>query len=332
METSVLDIANLIRGFELSCQTEGKSPKTIEWYTCFLEKFLQFLNSRFYPVNIDEIDKHHIREFVSYLQLDAKTPHQCKPLSQATVQGYVRTLKSFFSWATREEYLVSNPMTKIPVPKATTRVTNTFSQEQIARLIAVYQGYNGSGCRNLTILLLLLDSGIRVSELVGIDLGDIGLAEGTIKIRRAKGNKERLVPIGSLVQRTLWKYLNHYRPRPLTDKVTRLFLSEEGLPLTRSGIQQMLRRSGKRAGITGVRCSPHTFRHTFAKNYLLNGGDIFSLQKILGHSSLASVRLYLNLFSSDVKKQHQRFSPVDNMAESRSLYPLVRSTNHFTNK
>ena len=264
--------------------------------------------------------------------MEAKTPHQCKPLSQATVQGYVRTLKSFFSWATREEYLAANPMTKIPVPKATTKVTNTFSQEQIAMLIAVYQGSNGSGCRNLTILLLLLDSGIRVSELVGIHLSDIGLAEGTIKITLAKGNKERLVPIGSLVQRTLWKYINHYRPRPLTDKVTRLFLSEEGLPLTRSGIQQMLRRSGKRAGIIGVRCSPHTFRHTFAKNYLLNGGDIFSLQKILGHSSLASVRLYLNLFSSDVKKQHQRFSPVDNMVGSRSLYTLVRSTNHFTNK
>ena len=326
METSVLDIANLIRGFELTCQTEGKSPKTIEWYICFLGKFLQFLNSRFYPVDIDQIDKNHIREFVRYLQQEAKTPHRCKPLSQATVQGYVRTLKAFFSWATREEYLVANPMTKIPVPKATTRVTNTFSQEHIARLIAVYQGYNGSGCRNLTILLLLLDSGIRVSELVGIDLVDIGLAEGTIKIRRAKGNKERLVPIGSLVQRALWKYINHYRPRPLTDKVTGLFLSEEGLPLTRNGIQQMLRRSGKRAGITGVRCSPHTFRHTFAKNYLLNGGDIFSLQKILGHSSLASVRLYLNLFSSDVKKQHQRFSPVDNMADNKSLYPLLRAS------
>jgi len=285
-----------------------------------------------YPAKVNEIEKTHIRAFILYLQQQAKTPHTEKPLSSSTVQGYVRTLKVFFSWLLREEYIESNPMTKIPVPKATTKVTNTFSQEQIARLIAVYQGYNGSGCRNLTILLLLLDSGIRVSELVGIDLDDIGLAEGTIKIIRAKGNKERLVPIGSLVQRTLWKYINHYRPRPMTDRVTRLFLSEEGLPLTRSGIQQMLRRSGKRAGITGVRCSPHTFRHTFAKNYLLNGGDIFSLQKILGHSSLASVRLYLNLFSGDVKKQHQRFSPVDNMAESRSLYNLVRSTNHFTNK
>ena len=87
----------------------------------------------------------------------------------------------------------------------------------------------------------------------------------------------------------------------------------------------MLRRCGRQAGITGVRCSPHTLRHTFAKNYLLNGGDIFSLQRILGHSSLASVRTYLNLFDGDLKKQHRRFSPVDNMAQNRGLYPFLRS-------
>jgi len=328
METSVLGVANLIRGFELSGQTEGKSPKTIEWYTCFLDKFLRFLKSRSYPVNVDKINKYHIREFIRYLQVEARTPHQNKPLSQATVQGYVRTLKSFFSWVTREEYITVNPMIKIPVPKAITKVTNTFSHEQVVKLLAVYKGSNGLGYRNLTILLLLLDSGIRVSELVGIDIEDIYLSEGAIKIRRAKGNKERLVPVGSMVQKTLWKYVYHYRPEPMTYKITRLFLSEDGVPLTKSGIQQMLRRCGKKAGISGVRCSPHTFRHTFAKNYLLNGGDIFSLQKILGHSSLASVRVYLNLFPGDVKKQHQRFSPVDSMAESRSLYSLIRTTNN----
>lgn len=332
METSVLDLSNLIQGFKFSCQTEGKSLKTIEWYTCFLARFLRFLNSNTYPTGIDRIDKNHIRQFIRYLQVEAKTPRSEKPLSQATIQGYVRTLKSFFSWATREEYLEANPMTKIPVPRAIIKIISTFSQEQIVKLLMVCQTSSSSGYRNLTILLLLLDSGIRVSELVGIDLNDLNLMEGYIKIRRAKGNKERLVPIGSFIQRTLWKYINHQRSQPLTDKVTRLFLSEEGLPLTISGIQQLLRRCGKRADISGVRCSPHTFRHTFAKNYLLNGGDIFSLQKILGHSSLASVRLYLNLFASDIKQQHQRFSPVDNMAESRSLYPLIHSNNHNRKK
>jgi len=325
---SVLDLKSLIEGFKLSCQTENKSPKTIEWYTCFLERFLQFLQLNIHPTRVNEIDKNHIRSFILYLQQQAKTPHTDKPLSSSTVQGYIRTLKVFFSWLLREEYIESNPMTRIPVPRAPVRVVNTFNHEHINKLAALCHTSNGSGYRNLTIILLLLDSGIRVNELVNIDISDLDLTEGYIKIRRAKGNKERLVPVGSIVQKSLWKYINQYRPQPLTRKVTALFLSEHGLPLTRSGIQQMLRRSGRTAGVTGVRCSPHTFRHTFAKYYLLNGGDIFSLQKILGHSSLASVRIYINLFAADLKKQHQHFSPVDNLTQIRSIYTHVRPTQH----
>lgn len=127
------------------------------------------------------------------------------------------------------------------------------------------------------------------------------------------------------MQKMLWKYINHYRPKPVTDRINSLFLSENGIPLLKNGIQQMLRRCGRQAGISGMRCSPHVFRHTFAKNYLLNGGDIFSLQKILGHSSLASVRNYLNLFSIDIKRQHQRFSPVDNMAENRDMFRFTHA-------
>lgn len=217
-------------------------------------------------------------------------------------------------------------MAKIPVPKAPQKVINTFTHEQIGKLAQACYNSNGNGYRNLTILLLLLDSGIRVSELVNINLEDVNLAEGWIKIIKGKGGKERIVPVGSVVQKSLWKYINHYRPQPLTQKVTRLFLSDDGLPLTRSSIQQMFRRCGKRAGISGVRCSPHTFRHTFAKSYLVNGGDIFSLQKILGHTSLASVRTYLNLFGIDIKKQHQKYSPADNLVNEPAVLPLIKLT------
>jgi len=322
---SILDLQNLIQGFKLSCQTENKSPKTIEWYTCFLDRFYKFLKKSNYPSGVKRINKDHIRTFILFLQQEAKTPHTKRPLSQSTVQGYVRTLKSFFSWLKREDYIERNLMTGIPIPRAVSKIVNTFSHEQITSLVNYCRTSNDAGYRNLAIILLLLDSGIRVSELVNIEIEDVNLAEGHIIIRIAKGNKERFVPVGSLVQKTLWKYLNQYRPKPITERVTRLFLSQYGIPLTKSGIQQMLRRYGKRAGISGVRCSPHVFRHSFAKNYLLNGGDIFSLQKILGHSSLASVRIYLNLFISDVKNQHKRFSPVDNLAESRFLYPFLRS-------
>ena len=322
MNSNILELQNLIEGFKLSCQAEGKSPKTTEWYTLFMTRFRLFLESEKLPTDLNSITKNHIRGFILYLQTKAKTPHRERPLSGATIQGYVRTLKAFFSWAEREGYLVSGQIGRIPIPKSNSKVINTFTPEQINKLVSICQISNGDGQRNLTILLLLLDTGIRVSELVNIELEDIYLTEGYIKIKVAKGGKERIVPIGSLVQKSLWKYVNHSRPKPLTEKISRLLLSDKGLPLTKSGVQQMLRRYGRRAGLNGVRCSPHTFRHTFAKNYLLNGGDIFSLQKILGHSSLASVRVYLNLFATDVKKQHLRFSPVDNLAQAADFHRI----------
>jgi len=317
-------LSECIDYYEICNKAEGKSPKTVDWYNDFLNGFRMFLSFKRFPVDLCQISREHIRVYIAYLQNEARTTRGSKSLSPATIQGAVRTLKAFFSWALREEFIESNPMIRIPVPKATSKIINTYTQEQITKLISLCYKSNDSGCRNLAILLLLLDTGIRVSELASIDLNDVNLIEGYIKIRHAKGGKERLIPIGSLVQKSLWKYMNSSRPKPLTQKVTRLFLSNHGVPLTRSGVQQMIRRYGRQADINGVRCSPHTFRHSFAKHYLLNGGDIFSLQRILGHSSLASVRNYLNLFAVDIKKQHQRFSPVDNLAEHRGIYSQLR--------
>ena len=324
MNTNVLQLDHLIEGFKLSCATEGKAAKTIEWYTCYLVKFRQFLESRRMPTDVAQINRDHIRAFIRYLQTEARCPRSDKLLSQATVQGYVRTLKAFFSWLMREEYLANNPMAGIPVPKASTKIINTFTDDQIAQLAQGWQRPNGNNSRNLAILLLMLDSGLRVSEVTGISLDDVDLEAGQIRITMAKGGNERIVPIGSVVRRALWKYINYHRSRPLTDNVTGLFLSERGLPLTRNGVQQMLRRQANREGITGVSVSPHSCRHTFAKNYLLNGGDIFSLQRILGHSSLASVRLYLNLFATDIKKQHQRYSPIDILASTTRISSVIR--------
>ena len=103
METSVLELGKLIQGFQLSCQTEGKSPKTTEWYTSFLQRFHRFLEDNGLPSQITRLEKTHIRKFILYLQQEARTPRSNKPLAGTTVQGYVRTLKAFFAWAAREE-------------------------------------------------------------------------------------------------------------------------------------------------------------------------------------------------------------------------------------
>jgi len=110
------------------------------------------------------------------------------------------------------------------------------------------------------------------------------------------------------------EYLAHSRPRPIGRDVDHVFLARDGRPLTPAAIQHALRRLGGRAGLAGVRTNPHTFRHTFAKLYLLNGGDLFSLQRILGHTTLDMVRRYVNLDTDEVKRQHAQASPVDRLA------------------
>lgn len=122
MKNNVLELANLVEGFQLSCQTEGKSPVTVEWYVSFLTRFRLFLETNHLPGILGEIDKNHVRAFIRYLQSEAKNPRDGKPLSGATVQGYVRTLKAFFAWASREEYTLSNLMAHIPIPKAPLKI------------------------------------------------------------------------------------------------------------------------------------------------------------------------------------------------------------------
>ncbi|MFC2024611.1 tyrosine-type recombinase/integrase [Chloroflexota bacterium] len=237
MNSDILEFRNLISGFKICCQTEGKASRTIEWYDSFLCRFNSFLDSKQLPTIINQINKTHMRQFIIYLQTEARVPRTDRSLSPATIQGYVRTQKVFFSWAKREGYIDSNIMDGIPIPKAPIRVINTFTSDQVSRLIEMCNQSNGSKYRNLSIILLLLDSGMRISELIGVSLKDLDLSEGCITIRNGKGGKGRIVPVGSLVNKFLWKYVNVYRPQPLTPKIDNLFLTENGLALTKSGVQ-----------------------------------------------------------------------------------------------
>jgi site-specific recombinase XerD len=128
-----------------------------------------------------------------------------------------------------------------------------------------------------------------------------------------KGNKERLIPIGKHVQRLLWRYINRYRPEPALVNRHFLFLTRGGRPLTKDRVEKMMAYYGKKAGLQGVRCSPHTLRHTAAVRFLRHGGDVFSLQRMLGHSSLEMTRRYCELADIDVKRAHATASPVDNL-------------------
>lgn len=318
MSVKMPSLDQLIESYLVCCATEGKSRKTIEFYSSTLKRFSRFLKNQELSTSVLEMGTTEGRKFIFHLQNDVTrwedSPfiHDNKRLSPFSIQGYVRAIKAFWSWLNAEGFITANTMAALRVPKAPKKVANTFSSEQIQRLLKCFDQKTPRGFRDYLIILLLMDTGIRLSELTGLTVEHIDFGQGCLLVR-GKGDRERLVPFGSRVRRALWQYVNHFRPEPLTKDVTEVLLTNRGLPLKHRAVQSMVSRLCEQAAITGVRCSPHTFRHTFAKNYLLLGGDVFSLQRILGHSSLEVVKLYINLAVKDITDQHRRFSPADNM-------------------
>ena len=185
-------------------------------------------------------------------------------------------------------------------------IIETFTKSQIKKLLSVINKEIFVGFRDYVIILLILETGIRISELTSLRVGDVLFEEGVIRISKGKGSKGRLVPFEEKLRKLLKKYLSErgevYHPY--------LFINRDEGTLKKKTIQERLQSYGKEAGIIGVRCSPHTLRHTMAKFYILSGGDIFSLQKILGHSSMDMVRIYVELFGNEIKEQHSKHSPL----------------------
>jgi integrase/recombinase XerD len=309
---------NLIQGYRLCARTEGKSEKTIRIYTTALATLRAFLEARQYPADVTEIGAHELREFILHLKQARAFEHhpftrpQDKGLSGHAVNCYLRAIRAFWSWLVREEIIMSSPFSKVKIPKPPKKVIATFSEKQLNATLRAINTSTPAGFRDWTMILVLLDTGLRASELVRLTMSDINLDEGLVKVY-GKGNKERVVPIGAKVQRAIWKYLHQHRPQPANPLRPTLFLTASGQPVTTDRLRAIIKKYTDKAGIEGVRCSPHTFRHTFAISYLRNGGDVFSLQRILGHSSLEIVRIYVNLAVADVKACHRRFSPADNM-------------------
>lgn len=309
---------NLIQGYRLCARTEGKSEKTIRIYTTALTKLQGFLEDRGYTTDVSGLGVRELREFILYLQQVRTFEHhpftrpQAKGLSGHAINCYLRAVRAFWSWLVREEVSSFNPFARVKIPKPPTKVIATFSEKQLNAMLKTINTATPAGFRDWSMILTLLDTGLRASELVGLTMSDVNLDDGMAKVY-GKGNKERVVPFGAKVQKTLWKYLQRHRPKPANPLCTALFLTAAGQPISGDRLRAIIEKYANRAGIEGVRCSPHTFRHTFAISYLRNGGDVFSLQRILGHSSLDIVRIYVNLAEADVKACHQRFSPADNM-------------------
>jgi site-specific recombinase XerD len=302
--------------YEICNRAEDKSPKTVSWYSANLKSFHNYLKSSHLPDTLNKIDIKVLRQYVLYLLKKNKykghpiIPEKAEPLSASSIHGHVRTLRAFFSWLVAEGLITASPAKDLKPPKICRRVISTLSDEEIRALLGVLAPVGSSNARNQTIFMLLLDTGLRMGELINLKMDDVHMNEGLLKVI-GKGKKERIVPMGSNAQRVLQRYLFRYRPKPLHMGINNVFLSVVGKPLTENSVKLMFHRLAKRSGVT--RLHAHLCRHTFATRFLINGGDVFSLQQILGHSTLEMVRHYINLASNHVAIQHQKFSPLDRL-------------------
>jgi site-specific recombinase XerD len=230
-------------------------------------------------------------------------------LSPFSIQGHARAVKAFWGWLEREGHIEANRLGKFPLPKVPVKPVDTLSMDQIQELLEQIDRLTPKGTRYFLMILLLVDTGLRISELVSITLSHIDLTGGSIRVV-GKGQKTRFVPLSPETRRELSRYLRLSRPRPSPSDSPYLFATPDGGPISVNSVQQYLRRLATSAGLDGVRVTPHVLRHSFASAYIANGGNPFTLKEILGHTTLAMTMRHVHLQPSDLQAQHAKFSPV----------------------
>jgi len=303
IDMSQLELSNLIVHFAQSNKVEGKSPKTVSWYSEMLTSYAKHLEAIEIQPTLAELDITNVREFIIH--------EQGRQVSPFTVACKVRALKAFASWLLREGYTTCNILANLKPYKTPKKMIEPLTPDEINKLMSAQNPLTAIGSRNIAILTTFLDTGMRESELSGLYFEDAHIEEGFLKVM-GKGSKERILPIGALEQKVLWRYVLHFRPQPASDLNNFLFLTLDGKRLQPNAIKLLLRRWGKKAGVP--RLHAHLCRHTFATNFLIyKCGDTFRLQQILGHSTLEMVRRYVHYASIQDMIQNHVSSPMDRM-------------------
>jgi site-specific recombinase XerD len=317
LEKLTIPLAKLVEHYAIDLRSQNRSDKTIRWYIANLRSFEVWVKKHKRLGLLGDLDIDIVRRYVLYLQ-DEHSKYEGHPytrsregrLSDYSVQGHVRTLRAFSSWLEREGYLEENVLSRMRVPRAVKEEIKPLTPEEISRILSCFTANTAIGCRSYAIVYSMLDAGLRVSEVAGLGMEGLDLEQGQLLVR-GKGNKERVVPIGSNAQKYLQRYIYHFRPDPAFPEYEKVFLTSEGKPLTDNSLKLFFTRLKVKTGIK--RLHAHLLRHTFATYYLRNGGDLLSLQRILGHTSLEMVRVYSHLAEADVKAKHRRYSPMDRL-------------------
>ena len=278
----------------------GLSENSIQNYSLDVHKLINFLDVNSIKLSPVDINEEVIQQFIYEI---------AKSLNPRSRARLISGLRGFFNYLVFEDYRKGNPLDLIEAPKTGRKLPDVISTEEIDRLISAIDLGKAEGERNRAILETLYGCGLRVSELVNLQISDLFFEEGFIKVT-GKGNKQRFVPVSPYTQKFINIYHNEIRPHlPVKKEATdTLFLNRRGNKLTRAMIFTIVRRLTEHAGIN-KKISPHTFRHSFATHLLENGADLRAIQQMLGHESITTTEVYMHIDRKHLREVIEQFHP-----------------------
>ncbi|HEY9062856.1 MAG TPA: tyrosine-type recombinase/integrase [Pseudobacteroides sp.] len=286
-----------------TCKVKNLSEKTIIYYNAYMNKFMAFLKQDNITL-IKDINKDLINTYIIHL----KGLGNQNDISINTAIRAVRAIIYFF------QGLGYCNSFKINLIKANKTIKETYTEHELKLLLDKpdFKKCDFSEYRDWVIVNFLLATGVRVGELVNIRIGDIDLDEAITKVKQGKSRRERHLPLSKTINKILMEYLEIRQGESPEDY---LFCNSYGQKFTENSCTKSIARYNNKRGIN--KTSMHLFRHTFAKMFILNGGDVFRLQKILGHRSIEIVKEYVNMFTNDLKKDFDNFNPLENINKSK---------------
>ncbi len=270
------------------------APRTLEFYRCKLAYLVTAAGDRL-P---QDISAHHLRLIVQHYR-------EKRAWSATSVNHFITAMRAFFNFLVDEGVLEVSPASKVDHLKVDEHLPDPLTQKEIVRLLEGC-GESFCGVRDRAVFLVFLDTGMRLGEVLRLNLADVDLALGQIRIRQAKSRKERLVPFSGTTRRALIHYLTQ---RATRSKVDAVWVTEDGTAFTRWYFIKRLERIAREAGVAGFHL--HRLRHTMATQFLRNGGNAMTLQRILGHASSRMTQRYCHLTDADAQADHNSASPVE---------------------
>ena len=292
-----------IKGFKAYLQLEKSLAKnSVEAYIADVEKLFQYLDMSEIHLSPEKVTQKHVESFlkwVSEIGLNAR--------SQSRI---ISGIKAFYNYLLLEEIIAVSPVELIETPKIGRKLPEVLTIEEIDKIIAVIDLSTPEGLRNKAILETLYSCGLRVSELIGLQISHLLLDEGFVRVV-GKGDKERITPIGGAAVKHITIYIEHVRNHlPKIDKASEdiLFLNRRGKQLTRVMIFTIIKNLTQQAGINKT-VSPHTFRHSFATHLVDGGADLRAVQEMLGHESITTTEIYTHLDSDYLRQSILDFHP-----------------------